>query len=144
MKGGRYREVSLYCGEYSMDFDMEQLSWHAHSQMCYFQWKTSQCILRWIFNGVWHGTTAVITCPFRIVDVICGVKARHMADGEKCNIPLDGYGKRMSLGLQPDDIPMLYPPHGILCFYPSAKWSCYNIQMSFEGVKNVKRLKAHF
>ena len=50
-----------------------------------------------------------------------------MTDGQKRNIPLGGYGKVMSLGLRPRDIPMPYPPHGILHFYPSAMWSCYNI-----------------
>ena len=54
-------------------------------------------------------------------------KQDHMADGQKRNIPFSGYGKRMSLGLRPHDIPMPYPPHGILRFYPSAMWSCYNI-----------------
>ena len=50
-----------------------------------------------------------------------------MADGQKYNIPLGGYGKGMSLGLRPRDIPMPYPPSGILSFYQSAMWSCYII-----------------
>ena len=37
-----------------------------------------------------------------------------MADGQKLNIPLGGYGKGMSLGRQPRDIPMPYPPSGML------------------------------
>ena len=50
-----------------------------------------------------------------------------MADGQECNIPLGGYGKGMALSLWPCDIPMPYPPHGILHFSPSAMRSCYSI-----------------
>ena len=49
-----------------------------------------------------------------------------MADGQKCNIPLSGYGKGMPLRLRPPNIPMPYPPHEILRFYSSAMWSCKN------------------
>ena len=49
-----------------------------------------------------------------------------MADGQKRNIPLGGYGEGMLFGLQPHDIPMPCPPHGILRFYSSAMWSCHN------------------
>ena len=48
-----------------------------------------------------------------------------MADGQKRKFPLSGYGKGMSRGLQPRDIPMPYPPQGILHFYSPAMWSCY-------------------
>ena len=32
------------------------------------------------------------------------------------------FTRKFSKMLQPHDIPMLYPPHGILHFYPSATW----------------------
>ena len=46
-----------------------------------------------------------------------------MADGQKRNIPLGGYGIGMSRGRS--DIPLPYPPSGILRFCPSAMWSCF-------------------
>ena len=48
-----------------------------------------------------------------------------MADGQKRNIPLRGYGLEISRGLQPRDIPLPYPPIGMLHFGPSATWSCF-------------------
>ena len=60
-----------------------------------------------------------------------------MADGQKCNIPLGEYGKGMSLGLQLRDIPMSYPPHGILRFYPSAMWSCYKLMNKAVNIQRI-------
>ena len=48
-----------------------------------------------------------------------------MADGQKRNIPFDGYGIGMSFGLRPHDIRLQYSASGILRFYPSSMWSCF-------------------
>ena len=59
-----------------------------------------------IFSGSHIGTTAVITFPFRILIQYAISKQDHMADGEKCNIPLSEYGKGISQRRWPRDIPM--------------------------------------
>ena len=82
--------------------------------MCHLQWNATHWSLRWIinglqhtiFNGSCHGTTAIIMWLFRI-GMQSGVwKQDHMADQQKFNIPLGGYGKGMSLGHRHHDIPI--------------------------------------
>ena len=89
-----------------------------------------------MFSGLCHGTTAVITSPFRIFRQSVVEKQDRMANGQKCNIPLSGYGKGMSLGLWPRDIPMPYPPLGILRLaIQSALYICYNWMPNNKEVK---------
>ena len=125
-------------------------------QMCHFQWNTSHWILWWIFNGFWHAifngscleTTAVLKWPFSVLKWFVVWKQDHMADVQKRNILLGGYGKGMSRGLWPRDIPMPYPTHGILCFYLPAMWYCFAIFCSsFQSnriIRNLLTSKKHY
>ena len=67
-----------------------------------------------------------------------------MADEQKGNIPLGGYGKGMSLGLRPRDIPMPYAPHGILRFCPSAMWSRYITSLQVYKLGSASEVKHVF
>ena len=61
-----------------------------------------------------------------------------MADGEKRNTPWGGYGIGLSRSRRLSDIPLPYPPSGILCFvhhvvlllyrrlHQNPEWTCYN------------------
>ena len=113
-----HQHYSVFTISWQLEFPWN-VAWH-------FQWDTSHWILRWIFNGSWQRTTAVITCPFRTFDVICGIKARPHGWWTKTATP---HLMDMPKGYWPTarDIPMPYPPHGILRFCPSAMCSCYII-----------------
>ena len=65
-------------------------------QMCHFQCNTSHWILRWIFNGCWHGMRAVIMSHSELLIRSVVWKQDHMATAydlvtSLCHIHLMGY-----------------------------------------------------
>ena len=107
-------------------------------QMSHFQWNTSHWILRGIFNGTWHGMTAVIMCPFRTFDTICGIKARPHGWWTKTQYPTRWIWQRDVTWPTASWHPYAISTSWDIAFFPSAMWSCYNIQWWFEIYCNVR------
>ena len=118
-----------YCSEYSVDFDThypveyvteQQLSRHANSEFWCSLWYKSK--ITWLVekNAISHPVDMAKGCQ-EAYSLITSLYHIHFMGFS----PLGRYSKGMSLGLWPLDIPMPYPPHGIMHSCPLAMLSCF-------------------